>query len=216
MNISIDVGFSKSNVLLKDLNLSFQPGDIINLVGNNGSGKSTFYRTLTGELLPVSGSVSSEIRNNISVISDRCHPPKELYVKELFKFLDDNQLSKLQLISQDVASFIKGLTHKKIKHLSSGQERMVCIAAALCLNCKILVLDEAFAALDFENREMCIRLLKTLKNTVIFNTSHDLENILDFSGRVFCINTRQKALVEYTGSLSSIQELKNFIRSQYI
>lgn len=62
MNVNISIGYSASDILYEDVELEFKTGEVNNIIGENGTGKSTFYKTLIGELKPLSGTVPLEIK----------------------------------------------------------------------------------------------------------------------------------------------------------
>ena len=85
MNIHVDIGYKIP--LYSDVDITIKKGDIINIIGENGSGKSTFYKTLIGSIPPLKGLIPEEIKKNIATISDYISIPNELKVSDVLKFI---------------------------------------------------------------------------------------------------------------------------------
>lgn len=84
-NLKFDLALlGEENVVYKDVNIDFNYGDIINIIGETGCGKSTFYKMLMGRVKPASGIISSTITNNAVVVSDYVSVPKEVLIKDIF------------------------------------------------------------------------------------------------------------------------------------
>ena len=83
------------------------------------------------------------------------------------------------------------LKDKAPHYLSGGEKKKVALAGALIMNPKLLILDELFANMDEESRniitELLIKLNKENKTTIIM-TSHESEIIKKFKSRIFAIN----------------------------
>ena len=97
-----------------------------------------------------------------------------------------------KLVSETAALLqIEELLDRKPRQLSGGQQQRVGLARALCTNPQILLMDEAFSALDplirSEMQQQLIDLQKDLKKTVVFIT-HDLEEALRIGNRIAILN----------------------------
>jgi len=77
-NINLSIGYSKTNMLYKDVHLSIETGKIYNIIGENGAGKSTFYKTLLGAIPPLEGNVPVQLKRKIAIVSDYVSLPDEL------------------------------------------------------------------------------------------------------------------------------------------
>ncbi len=178
----LTVGYGRQPIL-EDLNLSFNAGEIIGLMGANGTGKSTLANTLTGLQEPLSG----EIRWNGEKISS-----KQLIKKSYLVMQDMNY----QLFSDSVEDEILlgakhaehldevidqlNLTAFKERHpmsLSEGQKQRVAIASALLSGKEIIIFDEPTSGLDFDHMERFGHLLNELRKSdaVILVITHDEE-----------------------------------------
>jgi iron complex transport system ATP-binding protein len=198
---SLSIGYSESSrnqkTIFSDLNLTCRKGEIIGLMGKNGSGKSTMLRTLAGLLKPLSGNIfindltikrfsRRELARQISFVSTEVPDIPSLTVFELvslgrYPYTDwTGRLSKEDIkrvntsIEQVDAGYISG---KPISEISDGERQRVMIARALAQDTGIMILDEPTAFLDLPNRYEILRLLNHLaaekEKTILFST-HDL------------------------------------------
>lgn len=152
MNVNISIGYSASDILYEDVELEFKTGEVNNIIGENGTGKSTFYKTLIGELKPLSGTVPLEIKKNIAIVSDYISLPLELKILDIEDFLGNENISYMKKEFEKLTNIISSFKNYKISELSTGQKRIVEIFVALSTKKKILILDEACNGLDFRNR----------------------------------------------------------------
>lgn len=184
MELRIDIGYDRKRPLYTDVCLSFVRGDIINVVGDNGSGKSTLYKTLCGSIPPLRGKVPREVTDSCMLVSDTIRPPSELLVSDVFDLIGD-LASTIRDAYPQISSVLGPLMGRRIGSLSFGQRRILEIASVLSSSKSILILDEALANLDFINRLACIQIVQRLDDQVVFNTSHDLGDVIELGGGSF-------------------------------
>lgn len=179
---NLDIGYSNRDVL-SELDLDFQSGEILGLMGPNGTGKSTLANTLTGLQKPISGEI---------IWKNEKMSPKQLIQKSFLVMQDMNY----QLFSDSVEDEILlgaehseyledvmedlNLTDYKDRHpmsLSEGQKQRVAIASALLSGKEIIIFDEPTSGLDYLHMERFGKLLNKLKATkaVIIVITHDEE-----------------------------------------
>ena len=79
---------------------------------------------------------------------------------------------------------------------------MVEIASALSAHKEILILDEAFALLDYKNKILVVNILKDLQKTVVFNTSHNLEDVILLGGSVYILRPDTHEFLAYSGEMT--------------
>lgn len=197
----LTIGYHKGNLQLKileKLNASLHKGEMICLVGENGVGKSTLLRTISGVQQPLSGSVfinqrpldeisSMDLARTISlVLTDRIYAGN-LSVKELValgRYPYTNWLGKLRKEDHqkiDWALEITGtqyLEDQLISELSDGQFQKTLIARALAQDSNMIILDEPTAHLDIVNKITILKLLKDLASNTdksILMATHELE-----------------------------------------
>ena len=195
------IGYLKGNFqlrILEKLNASLHKGELVCLVGENGVGKSTLLRTISGVQQPLSGNViinqrplgevsSMDLAKTISlVLTDRIYAGN-LSVKELValgRYPYTNWLGKLMKEDHrkiDWALEITGtryLEDQLISELSDGQFQKTLIARALAQDSDIIILDEPTAHLDIVNKIVILKLLKDLASNngkSILMATHELE-----------------------------------------
>jgi ABC-2 type transport system ATP-binding protein len=184
----------KANTIFSDVTLTFEAGKIYGIVGENGSGKTVFLKTLCGLLKPTHGKV---LYNGKILKEDFDFLPSVGIIIEKPGFFDEmNGFDNLKLLAsiqnkvddrriKEVLAFVKLENDTKVvKKYSLGMKQRLGIAQAIMENPDILILDEFSTALDTEGVEMTHNLLRELKlqNKIIIITSHskfDIETLCD-------------------------------------
>lgn len=203
--------------------LTIQPGEIVGLVGNNGAGKTTFFRLVLdlvradkGEIYSGENKVTAteEWKSYTAAYLDEGFLISYLTPEEYFYFvgsLHGRSRVAVDEFLQRFTGFFDGnvlKTGKYIRDLSKGNQFKVGIAACLLQDPEVLVLDEPFANLDPTSQLRLIRMLKELSahhRVTILISSHDLTHITDVCHRVLLmekgriikdIDTTEGTLVE--------------------
>lgn len=179
---------------LDNVSISLEEGKIYGFVGENGSGKSTTMKIITGLILPDEGTVTinnKELktlttleREKVSFTLDELCFPEHLKIKSISKIFNKTFSSWKD---DEFNKYLKDFnidTNKKVKELSKGMKAKLNIAIALSHQAQILVLDEPMNGLDPVARdEFCDLLIDFVKSEpgrVILISSHiisDLEKI---------------------------------------
>jgi len=190
----VSCGYDKAKPVIKDINLTLKDGDVCCILGPNGVGKTTLFKSILNLIPPLSGqicidgkSVSSLSRRNLSdqmAYVAQAHIPAFPYqVREIVMM---GRMGKLHLAGQptrrdyevceqaleDVG--IRHLRDKVYTEISGGERQLLMIARALAQSPRILVMDEPTANLDYGNMVIvieCIRILAEKGLCIIF-TSH--------------------------------------------
>jgi len=186
--------------------LKINKGESFGLVGNNGAGKTTFFRLILDLIRANSGNILSNgedvskdetWKSYTGSYLDEAFLIDFLTPEEYFQFIGDiNGLSK-----GDIDEFLNNFTEffnneiidkkKYIRELSSGNQKKVGIAAALMTNPEILVLDEPFNSLDPTTQIRLKNLLKKLqkeKNVTLLISSHDLNHVTEVCERIVVLH----------------------------
>lgn len=124
MKFNISIGYRQCP-LYENVSIEIKEGTIVHIIGENGSGKSTFYKTLLGEVPPLSGEVPNKIINSIAIISDYISLPNELLVKDLLVFIGKEKRQNMKEHYGKLFDVVSHFTNQQIKSLSSGQRRIL-------------------------------------------------------------------------------------------
>jgi iron complex transport system ATP-binding protein len=216
-------------------NLSFRIEDpvFIAVIGLNGSGKSTFLKTLTGKQ-PFYGSITVEgfhvsgktpkTNRLISFLEQKNSigfsiPVKELVVMGLFRnkrLLETYSIADYGKVSE-VLGFLKisHLAEKDFLLLSGGEQQLVLIAQMLLQETKVWLLDEPTQQLDILRKKQVFDLLKWLvkeKKKTIFCVTHDLFQLREMEGLYINFSSKNPELKPI--SLENLEEeIKNLEES---
>jgi lipopolysaccharide export system ATP-binding protein len=199
----ISLKFGKK-IILDDLNLMLNHGQILGLLGPNGVGKSTIFNLITGLISPDYGSViiNSEIVNKFPIYQRALQfkigfVPQhggyfhDLTVYENLKAIAEITITNPSYRSEKIDSLISKFELDPVRNitanlLSGGQVKKLVIAIALISDPKILLLDEPFAALD-------VMTIKTLQQIIVnLQSAHNISVILcDHQARdlLECVDT---------------------------
>lgn len=188
--------------VLKEVSLEVKAGEGVALLGQSGSGKSTFMRSLYGNYRVDSGSIWIKHRENwVDLTQLESHELLEVrrttvgYVSQFLRFIP--RVPALEIAAEPLLELgeDKNAAHEKVKRLfirlnlperlwslspttfSGGEKQRVNIARALLIDYPILLLDEPTSALDESNSQAVIKLLKErqAKGSALIGIFHDEE-----------------------------------------
>lgn len=188
--------FSKQKVL-NDINLQFNAGECVALIGPNGSGKTTLIKSILALVTVQNGVIyvqneniqnQSAYRTNIGYMPQINRFPEHMSVEELFNMMKGiRSKSGSYDLSLYEAFGIEHLGKKKLGILSGGMRQKVSAALAFLFNPMILILDEPTAGLDPVSNEILKDKLKDSiekENKLVLITSHILNDLDDIADRV--------------------------------
>ncbi|MDC3036003.1 ATP-binding cassette domain-containing protein [Candidatus Pelagibacter sp.] len=212
-------------IILDDLNLKLNNGQILGLLGPNGVGKSTIFNIITGLVSPDFGSIviNSEKVNNfpiylrtlkfkIGFVPQNGGFFHDLTVHENLKAIAEITINNLSYREEKINSLISKFELDPIREikadfLSGGQKKKLVIALALISDPKILLLDEPFAALD-------VMTIKSLQEIIVdLQTSNKISVILcDHQARdlLACVDT---AAIIHNGKVVAQDTPTNLIQN---
>ncbi|MDE5605186.1 MAG: ATP-binding cassette domain-containing protein [Eubacterium sp.] len=207
--------------VVKGTNLTAHSGELLAILGGNGTGKTTLLKLISGYYKPYNGNIKTNGR--VCLLPQN---PQTLFIKktvfeDLADILKEKKLSKEQ-IKENLESIINlcrlnGLENRHPFDLSGGEQQRLALAKLLLLNPDILLLDEPTKGFDAEFKEVFADILKKLLNVgiCIIMVSHDIEFCakyadtcaLYFDGNVAATGTPQEFFSEnsfYTTSANRI------------
>lgn len=200
--VSLSKKYGK-NLVVDDLNLSIESGEIVGFLGLNGAGKTTTMRMLLGLIKPTSGECyiqgnkvdqnNLEVLNEIGYIIETPYSYPDLTVQENLEIISTLRGIRNKEVIDWVTEKLKLKQYKdkQVKHLSLGNIARLGIAKAIIHKPKILILDEPTNGLDpfgvIEVRELLKELANNLGTTVLIS-SHKLEEISKIATRIVIIH----------------------------
>jgi zinc transport system ATP-binding protein len=204
----VDVKYQNVNAL-RDVNVQIFQGDYIGIFGPNGSGKTTFLKTIIGLVEPDNGTVSvlgskslKKIRSNVGYVPQdvsvkKSFPATVLEVVEMGLFGKIGFMKPLKAEDKKQAEEALHMVHmgayksRPIGHLSGGELQKVMVARALASKPKILLLDEPTSALDFMMVIDLMKLLVELNNKLnitIIAINHHLDLLEPYCTRLLLMD----------------------------
>ena len=202
VKISLD-----SKVILDDVNLKIDTGEIVSLMGSSASGKTSLIRSIAGfhnitsgmiqidgEIVDDSISRSDVAMRNVGVIFQDLALFPHLTVRENICFglnnVDSAQQQNRAKKLEDLLS-IENITDRYPNQISGGQQQRVAIARAIAPKPNLLLLDEPFSALDYELKDNLMndimKLIKSENITAILIT-HSAEEAFKMSDKIAFIS----------------------------
>ncbi len=225
-----NIGKVYNGKIAVDINeLHIATGEIIGLVGNNGAGKTTFFRLILdliradrGEILSKDKSIttSEDWKQYTAAYLDEGFLISYLTPEEYFYFvgkLHNRSKADIDEYLQGFVSFFDGAilkSGKYIRDLSKGNQFKVGIAACILQNPELLMLDEPFANLDPSSQSRLIQMLKELhdkKRMTILISSHDLNHITDVCQRILLME-KGRIIKDLQTSEDTLNELESYFK----
>jgi branched-chain amino acid transport system ATP-binding protein len=202
-NLAVDI---ESSHILRGVSLEVKAGELVCLVGRNGAGKSTTFRTIMGQRRPVAGSISLEGRSIIGL------PPFKIarlgigFAPEESEVFGDltvaenillptwtrqtaRSAAEREALAYRVFPKLERYRQRGGQQLSGGERKMVSIARALALDAKLLLLDEPTEGLSpavVPSIVEGIASIRQLGHAVLIAESN-LHHVPDFADRLYVI-----------------------------
>jgi simple sugar transport system ATP-binding protein len=199
---------------LENVNLTVRQGECLGVVGDNGAGKSTFMKVLSGLYKPSSGSLFFEGNKEIlNSPKDSQNLGLEMVYQDLalagnlpigeniflgreptkkfgfLKLLDYKKIKELSEAHLDKLKIHVKSAEQKVEELSGGQRQAIAIARATAFNSKIVIMDEPTAALAIKEVGKVLDLINSLKKmgVSVIIISHRMDDIFAVCDRVMAL-----------------------------
>ncbi|WP_392560576.1 ABC transporter ATP-binding protein [Orbus mooreae] len=209
-----------NKLVLNNINLNLNRGEIVCLLGRSGCGKSTLLRIIAGLILSDSGSINVQQKQCAMVFQEPRLLPW-LSVAENLKLALPFWLSRQKKMDKIVQKLtevqLPDCANLMPRELSGGMAQRVGIARALLKQPDILLLDEPFAALDALTRSDLQQALKHLikqQNKTCLFVTHDIDEALLIGERIIVMQEGKLEVEHYTAQHSDLNNLKQQITQQ--
>ncbi|MFA6709253.1 MAG: ABC transporter ATP-binding protein, partial [Fusobacterium sp.] len=204
----------KNVVVLKDLNLKIEEGELVTIIGESGCGKTTLLKMVNRLIEPTNGTILIrdnnirkqnviKLRRNIGYVIQQTGLFPHMTVRQNIELiskiekkdpeiLKTNTLNLMSMIGLEPGKFLD----RYPTELSGGQQQRIGVARAFATDPEIILMDEPFSALDPLTRsdlqDELIELQSKLTKTIVFVT-HDMDEAIKISDRI-CIMKNGKIL----------------------
>lgn len=211
-----DVHIGYDTALLEVTFDSLPNTGIFALIGANGSGKSTFLKTIAGLESPLKGSLTLDgaaissidpktLAKTITYVPPRFQLQGHMKVEEfialgrtpylnLFGKLHE---SDIEQVNQAITTLsIDHLKNKFMHQLSDGEKQLCSLSRAFCQDTKVILLDEPTSFLDYRNKQLVFTAIQQIaaQGRLVIFSSHDLDMVAEMQIPCLCTNS-QKQLI---------------------
>ncbi len=208
-------GLSKryhDNIVLEDVSLKINDGDVIGIIGPSGTGKSTLLRCIDQLEVPEKGTIKlddltvdlskknkhaiNQIRQNTGMVFQRFNLFEKKTALEnvmegliVVKKINKDEARKIALEELEKVGMLSWANHYP-RHMSGGQQQRVAIARALAMKPRLLLLDEPTSALDPELVGEVLDVVKDIakKGYTMLLVSHEMNFVRNVSNRVIFLD----------------------------
>lgn len=222
--------------VVRDVSISLKKGECLGIIGESGSGKSTFGKVLIGLLTPDKGDVSingvtlygkssreekRRVKQSVSVVfqdyTSSANPRFRVkdIIGESLRIIEKRENIKVNKEKRteellELVGLNKNFMDRYPHELSGGQLQRVCIARAVATNPEIILLDEAISSLDASTQTQVMDLLKQLQNEFGFSyifITHDLPSVTYMCDRVIFFYDGK--IIEQVDDIYMLSEVKS-------
>lgn len=207
----LSIGYRNRNrifTVMKDISLQARRGELVALIGRNGTGKSTLLRTLVGLQPALGGEIrldgrtlhgtgSADLPRMVSFVSTEPVAVRNIKVRDvvaLGRFPYTNWIGTQTPADNDAvtasleATGIARLAERNIDGISDGERQRTLIARSLAQDTGLLVMDEPTAFLDLPSRYGVVSLLRSLtreRGKCVIYSTHDLDTAINEADRIW-------------------------------
>ncbi len=205
------VGTPFEHIAIREIDFEAEKGEYLGIIGQTGSGKSTFIQHLNGLLKPTSGKVvfngrdiyetkerTREVRFKVGLVFQ--YPEYQLFEETVYKDiafgpknmkLTDSEIDERVREAAGFVGLSESVLQKSPFELSGGQKRRAAIAGVIAMLPEVLILDEPTAGLDPKGRDeiiLNIRQYQRSTNSTVIMVTHNMEDIARTVDRLLVFN----------------------------
>ncbi len=222
---------------LKDITFTIEAGEVLGVVGQRGAGKSSLFQLLSGAYTPSSGEIhfagervvlkSVAQAQQLGIVAVQQYPRlvdtldvlhnvflgREIRSSGWFSSLPEER--EMFRITRELLAFFDmppELSAMPAPDLSDEQTQVVALARALCQPCRLLLLDDALAALNFSRQQKMLERIKELaaRDVAVIMSSDDLKQIFAVTDRILVLYQGHQVAIRRTADTSP-REIVEFI-----
>ncbi len=204
-----DLSIGYPNIILaKDIDFLLHRGECLGVIGGNGTGKTTFLKTILGDIRELSGKLIWGTKINIGYYSQQ--------LEELDKNNDlIQEMRKINPLAEsgELRSFLAQFlffgedVFKRVGDLSGGEKGRLSLAKLIYSKCNVLILDEPTNHLDIPSREALEQALSEYDGTII-TVSHDRYFLDQVATQIFAFEENNKIEI-YNGNYTEYHDWKD-------
>jgi ATPase subunit of ABC transporter with duplicated ATPase domains len=205
----VTFNFGPKHPIMTEASFSLRRGAKVTLMGQNGAGKSTMFKMLTGLYQPVEGRIITA--HNLSIALSRQVIPRDemdMSVRDFFQAVFSEKIYAIDPMIKDVLEVVNlplDDYDKKIREFSGGQQARLLLASALIQKPDLLLLDEPTNNLDKAGIDHLTDFIKSYNKTVIV-ISHDADFLNSFTEGVLYLDVFTRKVDHYVGNYFKVLE----------
>ena len=202
--------YKSSKWLVRGISLEINQGQIVTLIGPNGSGKTTTAKMILNILNTDEGLVTGNA-NKMAYVPQKINIDWTMPLRVIDFMKITNSLNNTQINESLVMTGVDKLLYNQIHSLSGGEFQRVLIARAIAKKPDLLVLDEPVQGVDFNGEIALYNLIKEISvnlNCGILLISHDMHFVMSTTDHVICLNGH----ICCSGSPSNIVKNPEYIK----
>ena len=202
--------YRSSKWLVRGISLEINQGQIVTLIGPNGSGKTTTAKMILNILNTDEGLVTGNA-NKMAYVPQKINIDWTMPLRVIDFMKITSSLNNTQITESLVMTGVDKLLYNQIHSLSGGEFQRVLIARAIAKKPDLLVLDEPVQGVDFNGEIALYNLIKEISvnlNCGILLISHDLHFVMSTTDHVICLNGH----ICCSGSPSNIVKNPEYIK----
>lgn len=178
--------------ILDDISLTIKPGEIITLIGPNGSGKTSLVRALLGLIELDQGTLHKKDKLVVGYM------PQQLFidavlpmtVKRFLKMGLQVAEDEIRVVANNLA--VEALLDQAVQSVSGGEFQRILLTRAILRKPDLLVLDEPAQGVDINGQQQLYQLISKVRDDIgcgVLMVSHDLHLVMEATDHVLCLNT---------------------------